>query len=79
MKFVCDPIINKPKPKPKEEPPKDNGPTPEEAAKDGGPAPPTTEGEEKMDTGDQAPTGEASKEGETKPDETKPDVEMELD
>eukprot|EP00057_Strongylocentrotus_purpuratus_P008767 XP_011663241.1 PREDICTED: 97 kDa heat shock protein isoform X1 [Strongylocentrotus purpuratus] len=80
MKFVCDPIINKPKPKPKEEPPKDNGPTPEEAAKDGGPAPPTTEGgEEKMDTSDQAPTGEASKEGETKPEETKPDVEMELD
>ncbi|XP_041460956.1 97 kDa heat shock protein [Lytechinus variegatus] len=74
MKFTCDPIVNKPKPKPKEEPPKDNGPTPEEAAKEGDAAAPTTEGEEKMDTADQAPTGDANKEG-----DTKPDVEMELD
>ena len=69
---MCDPVINKPKPKPKEEPPKDNGDKKTEESK----------GEEKMEEG--APPQEGADAGEATKDQTAPEVQddaadMELD
>ncbi|XP_071511676.1 97 kDa heat shock protein-like [Diadema antillarum] len=75
LRAVCDPIMNKPKPKPKEEPPKDEGAKPDDtaASKEGGAA---DNKEEKMEEDGQQTT---PSEDNTKGDTGQPDPEMELD